>query len=1312
MLDLTLIVNHQLFSDYYLGQILNKVTKKRNVQREKAWQSLVTLYNRNSFESEERLRARTERFYDKIFKALGYALQDGITVELEEESFEVSRKVEKEEELVALVQHLPYGYSYDKKRRRGKKSFPSYSNAFKESLEELGLGWGVMTNGETLRIVKAGAGKAYLEFRIAEMCRYATQDIYENAFSVLYELLEPEHFNEAYLDSVYEESKKHGTQVSNTLKDAVLESIELFARGVLANPKNREFIGEDITELYEESIIFMYRMLFILYAEAHNLLPVADNPIYKENYSLDHLVNQIRRPSYEPDPRSTSLWLSLKALFRILEHGISHKSCAIAALNGHLNSSQRHPLLEKVELSDDVTYEIIKRLTLTQVRGGGLDRISYRELDVAQLGAVYEGLLEYEPKIAEYNLTTKKIKGNEQLIRAEADDPVVIREGEFYLSLWGGSRKGSGSYYTPKELTTFLVEKTLEPLVKNRSSEELLQLKVIDTAMGSGAFLVAAINYLARVYGQKLIDEGIDEDGIMDDDEFMQYKRLIAEHCIYGVDLKPTAVELAKLSIWLTTFAKDRPLTFLDHRLRTGNSLVGAWLEKEVVFSSPRALKGKKLNSLYFVPKEALAPSKKLHSKEHQERLKALQKKNQEEYIPAIINLQTTNLVEQDIDLGFIESLVRHRMHELNEEECSAEDVKLKAALFEAERESGGAFDRLKRYMDLTCAVWFWESEEILPPHSVELYDIRKYLFGQELYFGTSEERIEAILQEAERIAKEQNFFHWELEYPELYFDEEVKRLDNPGFDTVVGNPPWDIVKPNSQEFFSNFDPYFRDYGKQEALRAIKSLCEDESIDREWQRYQLFFEKASVYFKTHYPYQYKGDLNTYKLFTERNFSLLKNGGEFGIIIPSGWYTDEGSMMLRKLFLEQSRINFLFSFENKGKKFFPIHASLKFILLSAKKGSTTYTFPAQFMMHDDKELYEHEKFVHIDKRLIEKFSPDTLSINEFQNQEDIDIATKIYDDHPLLGEKLEDNWNVKFKREFDMTNHSYLFKTQEQLQPGIRYLPLFEGKMFHQFYDKFEEGRYWIAEEDGREALTKANTDEVNEDYRYYRVSIRDIARSTDSRTCLGAVLPPNIFLGNTIHYTIIEEKVSLFFIALMTSFSLEFVQRKKVASHLNQSVMKTLPIPRLNVGNMHFDALVPRALRLVATGNEYADLWNEVAPEIDFASLNTQNAPLGYPSQVDFARCGPEWSPDYIIEGKTDTANRFDIADRAQLRAEIDAIVAHLYGLNREEMSYILDTFTALRNAEEREFGEFRSKRMVLEEMERLEESRQKEGQA
>lgn len=1300
MLDFTLIINHQLFSDYYLGQILNRVTKKADRSREKAWQQLIALYERNRFENEDRLLARTGRFYDKIFEVMGFALDDPKTVELEEHAFEFSRTLYHEGKLISAIVYMPYGYSYDKKRREGKHFRPSYQNTLKEAIEELGLGWGIITNGETIRLIKAGSGKAYLEFRIADMCRYGTPDIYEQAFSVFFDLLAQEHLHSGYLDIVYEESKKHGTQVSDTLKDAILESIELFARGILHNPKNVPLLNmpDDIGTLFDESIIFMYRMLFVLYAEAHNLLPVADNRIYKENYSLDRLVDKIRLAGYTPDRNSSELWQSLKALFKILEKGINHRGCAIAALNGELNSSKEHPLLAQVELNDEIMADIIRRLTLTQVKGGGLDRISYRELDVAQLGSVYEGLLEYEPKIAEANLTIEKIKGNDQLIRAKADDKVAIREGEFYLSLWGGSRKGSGSYYTPKELTTFLVEKTLEPLVKNRKSYEVLELRIIDTAMGSGAFLVAAINYLARVYGQKLIDEGIDEDGIMDDEEFMQYKRLIAEHCIYGVDLKPTAVELAKLSIWLTTFAKDRPLTFLDHRLRAGNSLVGAWLDRTEEFSAPRTIKGKKLNSLYFVSKEALSPSK-LHDKAYIAQLKEVQKENQESHIPAIVNLQSSNLLEQDIDLGFIESLVRHRIVDLSSDELNAEDVHIKARIFEAEREIGSEFDRLKTYMDLTCAVWFWDTDKILPPSSIELYDIRKHLFGEEVYFGTSVERITEVLVESGRISQEQRFFHWELEFPELYFDEEAKRLANSGFDAIIGNPPWDIVKVVEEDFYKKYQIELAD--------ASKSIINDIA-NKEWAAFQLVTENFAKYIKSLDKKSIlSGRLDLYRIFLYQTNEILKTKGKFGLIFPASYYVDQHNDKLRLLHLDEYSISFLISFRNKNGIFKDVHKDYKFVALCATKipAYPGFSFPIKFEVTSVENLPKiiHESIT-FNKEIIKTFAPVTMAFNEFFEQEKMNVTYKIYRDSDLFGDLIDDGRLNDLFVQLDMTQHKYLFESVIEVDDSHLYAKLYEGKNFWLYDSDFDPVGYLIKKNDAAHTVS-AKLRKVKyhlEDIDRPLLSIREVTGSSNQRTLICSINPGNGVYGNTANVSFINAD-SFVLISILNSFVIDFIARSKVNQHMTQSVLKSLPIKALKEHDDFYNALNIRSIFLVCSRDEFAELWNESISKINYTNINTIHAPLKYPSLVDFANCNDMWDKSAILEGKTDTANRFDIGDRAQLRAEIDAIVAHLYGLNRDEMSYILDTFTALSNAETREFGEFRSKRMVLEEMKRLE---------
>jgi hypothetical protein len=604
--------------------------------------------------------------------------------------------------------------------------------------------------------------------------------------------------------------------------------------------------------------------------------------------------------------------------------------------------------------------------------------------------------------------------------------------------------------------------------------------------------------------------------------------------------------------------------------------------------------------------------------------------------------------------------------------------------------------------MDLTCAVWFWDTEALLPPSTVELYDVRKTLFGETVYFGTTQERIDAILSESARISREQRFFHWELEFPELYYDENVKRLSNSGFDAIIGNPPWDVVQPNSQEFFSNYDPYFRDYDKQKALKKIDQLIERDAIALHWQKYQLFFENFSNYLKSYFdPYGIlKGKIDIYRLFTLHNFRLVKKDGNLGIIIPSDFYTGEGNTELRKMFLEQSRINFLFSFENK-KKLFPIHSSFKFILLSAKKGGITYNFPAQFMIHDEKDLYSQEKFVYIDKVLIEKFSPNTFSISEFKSQQEIEINSKIYSNHRLFGDILEKDWNTKIKsNEINMTVDSHLFLPIEDFVSNEDYSIMIEGKCFHLYDSQFEKPSYVLETKGSEQKLIDNYGVSMNQSY---RLAMRTVASSTNQRTLIVNLNQKNVFFAHSANSIYLNSPISLYFLAILNSFISDYLVRQKVSANVNIFYIDTLPIPIVDENNLYFTALFPRVMRLICMGKDYQDLWDKNSQNIDWNNLNTSDAPLRYPSKVDFSHCSDVWDESMIINGKTETANRYDIGDRAQLRAEIDAIVAHLYGLSRDEMSYILDTFTALSNAEIREFGEFRSKRMVLEEMKRLE---------
>ena len=330
-------------------------------------------------------------------------------------------------------------------------------------------------------------------------------------------------------------------------------------------------------------------------------------------------------------------------------------------------------------------------------------------------------------------------------------------------------------------------------------------------------------------------------------------------------------------------------------------------------------------------------------------------------------------------------------------------------------------------------------------------------------------------------MAGDQRFFHWELEFPEVF--------RRGGFDAIVGNPPWETVKPNSKEFWSNYDPFFRDLGKQAALRRMAELRQDPEADRAWRLYSLTIEQTSRWLRASglYLHQGRGDLNTYKLFLERAYGLLRRGGTLSFVVPSGLYTDQGATELRTLFFERGAVRSLVSLENR-KGIFPIHRSFKVVLFSVERGGASPAVPCAFFIGRDargrdlapdlpalrallSDLEEH--LLPLPLEAVRRFSPDTLSLMEFKSRREMEIAAKIYDNHPLLGEEVAGAWNVRFTTEFHMTNDSRLFRdrawleahgcrevypTGEPVAParrerrptmwlgpyGERYLPLYEG----------------------------------------------------------------------------------------------------------------------------------------------------------------------------------------------------------------------------------------------------------------------------
>jgi hypothetical protein len=326
---------------------------------------------------------------------------------------------------------------------------------------------------------------------------------------------------------------------------------------------------------FEQALTIVYRMLFLLFADARALVPLW-HPIYRESYSLEGL-----RDAAERSPQAAGLWDALRAIARLAHAGCRAGDLQVTPFNGRLFAPARTPLAERRDLDDEAARRAIVALsTRPAPDGAGRERIAYRDLGVEQLGAVYETLLDYEPR---------------------------VERGSVSLQPGSGVRKATGTFYTPQPIADYLVRRTLGPLVRDAAPDRILRLRVVDPAMGSGAFLAAACRILADAYETALIQAGGCHATDIGESDRAAIRRTIAERVLYGVDLNPMAVQLARLSLWLATLAADRPLSFLDHRLQVGDSLLGAWLAQLRHAPSPRRRRARPGPNLPLFGDEAMA---------------------------------------------------------------------------------------------------------------------------------------------------------------------------------------------------------------------------------------------------------------------------------------------------------------------------------------------------------------------------------------------------------------------------------------------------------------------------------------------------------------------------------------------------------------------------------------------------------------------------------------------------------------------------------------------------------------------------------
>ena len=1192
--------------------------------------------------------------------------------------------------------------------RRGEESAPSTQMLrYLRRIDDLTTGklrWGILTNGARWRLYYAGArsvAEQFFELDLAAVLGMPGDghdaipaDVRRHWLRVFWLVFRRDAFLPAAADErtfherAIEEGRFHQERVAGSLSVLVFEQVfPDFVRALAkADPE------APLPEVRDAALVLLYRLLFVLYAEDRDLLPVRDSRY--DDYALrDRVRGDIGRRKDQGDVFSASAaryWSAFDDLCRAIDAGDA--SIGLPPYNGGLFDRDGAPLLSRVRLGDAVMADVIDALSFE--RNGPRRRyINYRDLGVQQLGSIYERLLERE------------------VVREDGN--IVVRPNVF-------ARKDSGSYYTPDDLVDLIVRETVGPLADSRMeafaakaedipssqvpedrrmgrlkqldpAEKLLELKVCDPAMGSGHFLVNLVDYLAdRVIEAMAEAEALVEgylsplveriDGIrntiMDNAEDRGWtfdpaqlddrhivRRMVLKRCVYGVDKNPMAVELTKVSLWLHTFTVGAPLSFLDHHLRCGDSLFGTWV-------APAVHRTEEASSLF-------------------------------------LRGPLERATRAAAPMQIIEGLTDAEIAEAHRSADIFAEISEMTAPLDAFMSLLHAFDWLGlRRREVKAAYLNW-----LQGTSGNPIDI-----AQTGLSGSAEADLPHLMDALALVASER-FLNWQVAFPGVWSEWEANELTG-GFDAVIGNPPWDRMKLQQVEWFSArrreiaVAPRAAD-----RKRMIAEL--EKSGDPLAQDFRLASERAAAAARVargsgDYPLLAQGDLNLYSLFVERAMTLVKPDGMVGLLVPSGIASDKTAAPFFKSVATEGRLKALYDFENK-KVFFPdVHASFKFCVFVASPRRLPEAAQCAFYLHAVSGVEDPERCFPLSADDFARVNPNTGTAPIFRSRRDAGLTAAIYERLPVLVDRSSGKevkaWPVKYTRMFDMTNDSELFRTRSELEeregawpiggnrfdsPSGEWVPLYVGRMIHQFDHRAasvhmnEENLHNPALSDDISAEEKADPafsptpqywvprkkislpDNVG-----WTIAFRDIARATDARTVIAAAVPA-VGLGNTLPAMLPEgeqiESNGVLLLGNLGAVALDFVARQKVQStHLNWYIAEQLPIVPLE------------RYRAVRFGAKTAE---EIVREVVLELTYTAHAMAPFARGMGHVDEAGEVLPPFRWNGDR----------RLHLRAKLDALYFHLYGItDRDDIRYIYSTFPIVEREEIAAYGAYRSRDLCL----------------
>ncbi|MET9254882.1 DNA methyltransferase [Streptomyces sp. NPDC003717] len=1177
--------------------------------------------------------------------------------------------------------------------------------------------WAALTNGRRLRLLRDSssfATAAYVEFDLEAMF---DGELFSE-FVLLYSLLHASRFavpegtaaSGCWLERWRTVAIESGSRALDHFRDGVQAALTVLGTGFLSHPGNNALRERLDVHAFQTALLrLVYRLIFLFVAEDRGALldPEADEETqdrFARYFSTARLRRHaLRRLGTAHDDRYRALTLLVEALGS--EDG--RPELGLKGLGGLFNDTPADRPLRGALLANRHLFEAVKHLA--RVRDAGAARwrpVDYLHMGAEELGSVYEALLELVPKHSAADRTFELV------------DRI------------GNDRKKTGSYYTPTALTETLLDSTLNPVIddavkrgEQRASaegrpdaadtivEELLSLTVCDPACGSGHFLVAAARRIAkRVAAVRERNPEPTETAVR------HALHEVVARCVYGVDLNPMAVELAKVSLWLEAMEPGRPLGFLDAHIKHGNGLVGA---------TPALMRDG-------IPDKAF----KKAEGDDDAWARSLLSRNAEERKGqgVLFESETETKVANGSFATGLRRIVAGPSGELR-------DIRRIEDAYRSWSTSAEYLHAL-HLADAWCAAFVWVKREDAPP-----------AVTHEVFRGLEDPEGDAAPKsthdEIVRLRDQYAFFHWHLEFPEVFAvpeDGEAPSVDpltgwSGGFSCVVGNPPWDKVDFEDKKYFSVIAPEIAEISGTARRTRIVEWEREHPEAGERYRDARRAVKGTFHFAGDsgvFPLCAKGltvkgvnSLQTDTLFAERMATVAAPEGRFGLILPPAIATGAGSQYLFKDFTRRGVLSSLYDFENRrpkspalpqgGKWFESVDSRYKFCLLSLTgRAVRADASRVGFFLSDVTDLEDPNRVFALDPEDLARINPNTGTLPVFRTQRDADITAGVYRRVPVLwdeGRRGGNPWGMSFKNLFNMTDDSDLFRSRESLEAdgweqhgnrferdGKRMAPLYEGKMAHLFDHRWNsytgtgnedrrrlgasekadpsacaDPRYWILEDGPIPTVRRGGeTEERGVGERLaevhwthdWLVGWRDVCRATDERTAIPAFLPRGA-VGHT--YPLMLPRVSptlvAALIATQSSLVFDFVSRQKISdAHMKLFIWKQLPVPTPDTLEPHFPFLLPRVLELVYTAYDMTPLARD---------LDDEGEPF-----------------------------RWDEERRAQLRAELDAYFFHLYGISREDTDYVLESFKSesggLKNNEIAKFGEYRTKRLVLAEYDRM----------